>query len=47
VGRRAEAPDPNAARPQGSAAGTGRVIAHIVAGREPEIDIQGFTMARE
>jgi D-amino-acid dehydrogenase len=28
------------------AAGTGRVIADLVAGRKPEIDIEGLTMAR-
>jgi D-amino-acid dehydrogenase len=28
------------------AAGTGRVIADLVSGRKPEIDIEGLTMAR-
>ena len=28
------------------AAGTGRVIADLVSGRRPEIDIEGLTMAR-
>ena len=28
------------------AAGTGRVMADLVSGREPEIDIEGLTMAR-
>jgi D-amino-acid dehydrogenase len=28
------------------AAGTGRVIADLVAGRMPDIDIEGLTMAR-
>jgi D-amino-acid dehydrogenase len=28
------------------AAGTGRVIADLVSGRRPDIDLQGLTMAR-
>ena len=28
------------------AAGTGRVIADLISGRKPEIDLDGLTMAR-